>query len=220
MRGGFLLDVGASHYKIRSNTYYMDIALGWSGIAVDAIAELGPDYAKHRPRTKFFPMFVSDKSDEDVDFFVVQQNSRLSTADAKAAEAGGQHETRKLKTATLNALLESQGVKKVNLMNMDIELWEPQALAGFDIDKYKPDLVCIEMHPPVRKQIDDYFAKHGYVAIDPYTSWDGTNAYFIPKEALPKFLARKDVDGLAAQEAKPAPDSAADAHDEHEHVHN
>jgi hypothetical protein len=52
-KGGFLLDVGASHYKVRSTTHYLDVALGWRGIAVDAIAELGPDYVKHRPRTKF-----------------------------------------------------------------------------------------------------------------------------------------------------------------------
>jgi hypothetical protein len=198
-RGGFLLDVGASHYKTRSTTHYMDVALGWHGIAIDAIAEFAPDYAKHRPRTKFFPVFVSDKSDDDVDFFVILNNSRLSTADKATAEAAGAHETRPMKTVTLNALLDSQGVKEIDLLSMDIELWEPAALAGFDIDRFKPELVVIESHPQVRDKIFDYFAKHDYVELAKYSTWDGRNAYFIPRADLAAFEARK------AEAVTPAP---------------
>ncbi len=32
---------------------------------------------------------------------------------------------------------------------MDIELSEPKALAGFTIERFKPELVCIEAHPEV-----------------------------------------------------------------------
>jgi FkbM family methyltransferase len=202
-KGGFLLDVGASHYKIRSTTYYLDVALGWRGIAVDAIAELGPDFVKYRPRTKFFGVFVSDRTDADVDFFVVLKNSRLSTADPKLAKAAGAHETRRLKTVTLNDLLESQGVEEIDLLSMDVELWEPRALAGFDIDKYKPELVVIESHAPVRQALYGYFAAHNYVEIEKYTKWDGRNAYFIPKADLPKFLAREGIDELAPVDPTP-----------------
>jgi FkbM family methyltransferase len=190
-KGGFLLDVGASHYKVRSTTHYLDVALGWRGIAVDAIAELGPDYVKHRPARSF--SVSSSATSPTTDFFVILKNSRLSTADAKVANAAGAHETRTMKTVTLNDLLESQGVKEIDLLSMDIELWEPRALAGFNIDKYKPELVVIEVHAPVREALYSYFAKHNYVEIEKYTRWDGRNAYFIPREDLPKFLARKSV---------------------------
>jgi len=191
-KGGFLVDVGASHYKTRSTTHYLDVALGWHGIAIDAIEELAADYARYRPRTKFFPVFVSDRSDEDVDFHVILGNSRLSTASTEAAQAHrGAQEIRKLKTVTLNALLESQGVEKIDLLSMDIELWEPKALAGFDIDRYQPELVVIEAHPPVRDEIFAYFAAHDYVLLEQYSKWDGRNAYFIPKAHLARFEARK-----------------------------
>jgi len=198
-KGGFLLDVGASHYKTRSTTHYMDVALGWHGIAVDALGEFAADYAKHRPRTKFFPVFVSDKSDQDVDFYVIASNSRLSTADrATAQRTGSKNKVVPMKTVTLDALLDSQGVKEIDLLSMDIEMWEPKALAGFDIDRFKPELVVIESHPPVRAQIFDYFAKHGYAEIEQYSKWDGRNAYFVPKDDLPKFLARKAAEIVAA----------------------
>lgn len=190
--GGFLLDVGASHYQTRSTTHYLDVALGWRGIAVDAIAEYAADYAKFRPRTKFFPAFVSDRSDQTVDFFVKLDNPRESTADAALAKSfERRREVRELPTVTLDAILEAEKVDEIDLLSIDIELWEPKALAGFSIDRYKPELVVIEWHPPVQEELARYFAEHRYVRIDKYSDWDGRNAYFVPAEDLPKFLARE-----------------------------
>lgn len=190
-RNGFFLDVGASHFRDRSTTHYVDVALGWSGIAIDAIAEFAEGYARHRPRTKFFAILVSDTSDENVDFYVNTDDSKKSTARRELADTFQHTQTRKIQTTTLDDLLDSQGVKTIDLLSMDIELWEPQALAGFDIDRFKPKLVVIESHPPVRDQIYRYFAEHGYAEIDKYTKWDGSNAYFVPAEDLPAFLARQ-----------------------------
>tara|TARA_B110000908_G_C9988208_1_gene328558 strand:+ start:82 stop:279 length:198 start_codon:yes stop_codon:yes gene_type:complete len=64
---------------------------------------------------------------------------------------------------------------------MDIELSEPQALKGFNIKKYKPKLVCIEVHDAVKKQIYAYFKAHNYVEIKKYSQFDPLNAYFKPK---------------------------------------
>jgi hypothetical protein len=50
-RGGTFVDVGSNHYRSLSNTYYLDQTLGWTGVAIDAQEEYGPDYVKHRPRT-------------------------------------------------------------------------------------------------------------------------------------------------------------------------
>jgi hypothetical protein len=66
---------------------------------------------------------------------------------------------------------------------MDIELHEPQALKGFDIDRFKPSLVCIEALLPVRQQILDYFAEHGYVVVGKYVWMDLENLYFVPRPA-------------------------------------
>ena len=51
---------------------------------------------------------------------------------------------------------------------------------------------------PVREALYSYFANHNCVEIEKYTKWDGRNAYFVPKEDMPKFLARTRVDELAA----------------------
>jgi len=193
-RGGFFLDVGASHYRDRSTTFYLDRALGWHGIAVDAIEEFAADYAKYRPRTRFFAALVSDRSDENLEFFLNTRNSRLSTIDKETASTfGGNQQVRKMTTISLDDLLDSQGVTRLDLLSMDIELWEPQALAGFDIGRFAPALVVIEAHPPVRDQLYDYFRAHDYVEVEKYTRWDGRNAYFVPAADLPAFLARPSL---------------------------
>ena len=61
---------------------------------------------------------------------------------------------------------------------MDIELHEPTALKGFDIDGFKPALVCIEALLLVRQKILDYFAAHRYVLVGKYIWADRENMYF------------------------------------------
>ncbi len=68
---------------------------------------------------------------------------------------------------------------------MDIELGEPAALAGFDMDRFKPQLVCIEAldeGTEVKDQIIAYLTVHGYERLDKYLEYDGDNWYFRPKE--------------------------------------
>ena len=62
-RDGVFLDVGANHYRNENNTYFLEQSLGWSGIAVDALADFAADYKAYRPRTRFVPMFASDTTD-------------------------------------------------------------------------------------------------------------------------------------------------------------
>ncbi len=182
-RGGVFLDVGASHYQEGSNTYYLEHHLDWSGIAIDAMQEFAAGYAQHRPRTRFVAMFASDRADDTAQLFVSASNqfvASVSQASVERETAGGQGVARSVPTTTLNRVLEQAGVTKIDLLNMDIELSEPKALAGFDIGRYRPELVCIEAQPETRQQILDYFDEHGYQLVGKYLRVDPTNLYFRP----------------------------------------
>lgn len=63
---------------------------------------------------------------------------------------------------------------------MDIEDGEPAALAGFNIQRWKPRLVCIEMHPSVAAAINEYFNQNDYVRLKSFTYVDGLNGYYVP----------------------------------------
>jgi FkbM family methyltransferase len=183
-RGGTFVDVGSNHYRTYSNTYYLDQTLGWSGIAIDAQEEYGPDYAKHRPRTKFFSFFVSDRSDESETLFI-PGTSKLVASSSKgfSGRFDSSPEERKVATITLNHLLDRAGSSKVDFVSMDIELAELKALAGFDIERFKPSLVVVESHPDIRQQLLDYFVKHRYSVVGRYLRADPDNLWFAPSDA-------------------------------------
>ena len=180
-RGGVFVDVGANHYRDSSTTFYLEEKLGWSGLAVEPLVQFEADYKVHRPRTKFLPFFVSDVSDEQAKMYVLDQHTVVSSADRKFTERTGANPREvSVPTITMNDLLTKNGVDKIDFLSMDIELWEPKALAGFDIRRFRPELVCIEAHAEVRQQILDYFARNGYVIVGKYLPADEHNLYFMP----------------------------------------
>lgn len=178
-KGGFFVDVGSYHWEELSNTYFLEKYLGWSGIAIDAQAEFAEGYEKYRPKTKFFSYAVSDKSGGTLKLYLAWGLSSVDRGWLKKY-SGKDIEQRAVDvpTITLNDLLEQNHVAKINFLSMDIEGAEPAALAGFDIETYKPELVCIEVAPDNREKLVAYFEKHGYERID--EKRDSTNWYFRP----------------------------------------
>jgi FkbM family methyltransferase len=185
-RGGVFVDVGAAHYKSASNTYYLEHELGWSGIAIEPLRHFEADWVQHRPRTRFRPFFVSDVSDGSVKLYTYGEKFAASSSDRTWVERFGDNprEVSTL-TITLDDLLNREKIETFDFLSMDIELAEPKALAGFDIERFRPSLVCIEAHPEVRQQILDYFARHNYVVIGKYLRADEKNLYFAPRTSAP-----------------------------------
>ena len=135
-RGGVFVDVGSADAREGSNTYYLEAQLGWSGIAVDALAEYGPTYLTHRPKTQFFPLFVGDHSDDRAVIYVANRRTTVSSVSRDFSTFYADEDdvtARSVPTITLNDLLVKSGVTHVDFLSMDIELSEPMALAGFDL---------------------------------------------------------------------------------------
>jgi len=184
-RDGFFLDVGCAWPKKHSNTYYLESELGWSGIGVDALPEYARRWKNQRPRSKFFNYLVGDRSGSVETFFRAPHLPGISSVRPRPSFSGKKvdYEEIKIPTITLTKLLEDNGISKLALLSMDIEGAEMPALAGFDIDRFRPELVCIEMYHAGRENILRYFAAHGYEHLDRYLPYDGLNYYFAPKPA-------------------------------------
>jgi FkbM family methyltransferase len=179
-RQGFFVDVGCASPIANSNTYYLEHHLGWTGIGVDALAEYAPAWKQKRPGSRFFAFLVSDHSDT-VDTFYRSELRGISSVQKRNIAPGGdavKWEEMKVPTTTLNKLLDQNGVTRIDFLNMDIEGHEPPALAGFDIDRFKPELVCIEAKPENREKIMKYFTDHRYRRLKRYIPYDEVNYYF------------------------------------------
>jgi FkbM family methyltransferase len=156
-RDGVFVDVGANDYKRFSNTYYLETALGWSGLAIEPQSKFAADYLKFRPKTTFVPLFVSDVSNEQATLYV-PSNDLVASKSREFAETGGGPDIDVVSaaTTTLDDILARSGINHVDFLSMDIELAEPEALTGFSIGRFEPALVCVEGHLPVRQQVLDY----------------------------------------------------------------
>jgi FkbM family methyltransferase len=185
-RGGFFLDVGCAWAIRSSNTYYLEKHLGWKGIGIDALAEYGPSWARERPRSRFFSYLVTDQSGV-VETFFKSPNPGLSST-SKSMASGKifgevlEPEVVRIETITLDDLLDREGVTKIDLLSMDIEGHEPFALAGFDIERFQPELAVVERKVvEVKDGADDvqrYFERHGYRLLEKYDRFDSVNRYF------------------------------------------
>jgi FkbM family methyltransferase len=187
-RDGFFLDVGAYHWQRNSTTLYLEKHLGWSGISIDALERFRAGYEENRPRTHFFSYIVSDRSGELATIYVADALSSVNQdhldSFSTMREQIDKIEPKPLQvpTITLTDLLEREKVERIDFLSMDIEGHEPTALAGFDIERFRPELVCIEIGDGTSDRITAYFEEHGYERIDAYRAYDPVNGYFRQKQ--------------------------------------
>jgi hypothetical protein len=180
-RDGVFVDIGAYHAKEGSNTYRLERDFGWTGLAIDANPVYASEYPAARPKTVFVNAFVGGEDTGTGTLYVSDGNDGVASGDRRFTEQWGQiSRTVRSPKRTLDSLLRQHHLGKIDYLSMDIELGEPLALRGFDIDRYHPALVSVEAHAPVREQILEYFARHGYVLIGQYLRADPLNYWFRP----------------------------------------
>lgn len=183
-RKGFFLDVGCAWPIKASNTFYLEHRLGWSGLAVDALPDYADAWKKRRRRSKFFNYLVTDRSGTVESFFRSELLGISTMRPPKEFEGREiKYEEIRVPTITLTNLLDQNGVSQVDFVSMDIEGAELLALAGFDIDRFRPQLACVEAKVENREKIMQYFAAHRYERIERYFQRDQVNYYFTPKGA-------------------------------------
>jgi hypothetical protein len=191
MRGGVFADIGAWKWKDENNTLALEQQLGWSGIAVDAVADYAQDWRANRPRSQFVVAFIDSVDGQprtmDVPMLAPQIASAHDNDNMHRTYAAYEGKVRKVHStsATLDTVLDRANIAKLDFLSLDIELQEPAALAGFSVARFRPRLVCVEAHPPARQQIIDYFSRHDYAVVGRYLRLDSSNLYFAPLPVSP-----------------------------------
>jgi FkbM family methyltransferase len=190
-RGRFV-DVGAGHYRDHSTTYFLERHRSWRGVAVDANADWAADYARFRPRTTFVTAFVGDREGGEAEFAVAR--NPLFSSGVLPLPADAVVRRVRVPRRTLDAILQERGLGRVDFLSIDVEGAEAAVLAGFDLRRYRPALVCIEVDKPGRERLFDWFRAAGYRELDAYRGVNEWNAYFTPIAPAPVPPGAKTVD--------------------------
>ena len=166
---GFYVDVGSFHPIDRNNTYLLYLNK-WRGINID-ISQFSIDLFNFlRPDDLNLKCAVSDK-EQIVKVFFQKELSQLSTTDEKQAKKvfQGKIKSKEIQAYTLDYIIENSihRNKEIDLLDIDVEGADYKVLLGLNFEKYKPKLICVEIH---NKNIKDdriykFLTSKGYILI-------------------------------------------------------
>ena len=179
---GFYIDVGCYHPLHRNNTFLLH-KNGWSGINID-IHQFSIDLFNYlRPDDVNLNCAVSN-SNGVTKMFYQKKLSQLSTIDEKQAKIAfqGNIKTSEIKCFTLNAILEKFKFndKKIDLLDIDVEGADLKVLKGFSLEKFKPELICVEIHEKEIKnsEIYKYLSNFSYELV-----WSGVFSHIFKSKS-------------------------------------
>lgn len=167
MRNGIYIEAGANNGLRQSNTAYFEFYLGWKGLLIEPIPELAEECSRRRPASivEQYALVSKNGAPSTVSMTYCNLMSIVNGArgspemDADHIERGKQFlkkgdepRTVSVPTACLSSLIDKHNLSNVDLLSLDVEGFEEQALGGIDWDRHSPSWIIVEANDPVAIQ--------------------------------------------------------------------
>ena len=145
---GFYVDVGCYHPIHRNNTYLL-YKKNWNGINIDT-SQFSIDLFDYmRPNDLNYNCAISNKN-EVIKLFYQKELSQLSTTESAQAKKvfQGNIKEKEIQAFTLDEILNKSKYKnsKIDFLDIDVEGADLKVLEGLSFEKFKPELICVEIH--------------------------------------------------------------------------
>ncbi|HZR76044.1 FkbM family methyltransferase [Bradyrhizobium sp.] len=164
--GGIFVEAGANDGQNQSNTAYFARHRGWRGVLVEPIPELAERCRVARPESivENCALVASDADGESVPMTFCGLMSVVdggwSDAEAERAHVETGRQIQSLTTyhvdvpgRSLSHLLDKHRLNRVDLLSLDVEGFERQALEGLDLLRHRPSFILVEAR--FREEIDE-----------------------------------------------------------------
>ena len=163
---GIYIDVGCNH-PIKYNNTYLLYKRGWKGINIDLDIKSIKEFKKFRPNDYNVNRVVSN--DEKIkEIYYYHERSAINTLSKDLVDFRTNKPQKILKeqTSTLNKIIEDSPFKneKINLISIDIENHEYEALVNFNFNKYKIDVIVTECTDITQKKLEVYNQSIEYIS--------------------------------------------------------
>ena len=161
VKRGVFIDLGCNH-PIKFNNTYLLYKRGWRGINIDLDKESIDEFNKIRDKDYNVRSLISTNIGEEKEIYYYHSRSAINTLSRELLE---QRNTKKdsIKifketTNTLENIIEKSPFKnqKINLLSIDIENHEYEALKCFNFTKFRIDVIVIEIHDLSQKKLEIY----------------------------------------------------------------
>jgi FkbM family methyltransferase len=151
---GIYIDIGSYHPFNGSNTYKL-FSRGWCGINVDLDQQTIDTFNYFRPNDENICAAVSNNVEEKKLYFH-HNRSAINTLVEKMGHRA--KEIRKIKTTTLNNILERSKFKSsdIDFLSIDVEGHELDVIKGINLEKFSIKIIVIEYQDPTMKKVEFY----------------------------------------------------------------
>jgi FkbM family methyltransferase len=135
---GISLECGAADGITASATKFFEESLGWKTINIEALPESYEKLIKNRPLSINIHAVLADSEGEA--YF---QKNTIAPLSSKIVKNDGEN-TYKIKKTTYKKVIEDLKITYLDLMVLDVEYHETEALIGMEGAKILPDILCVE----------------------------------------------------------------------------
>lgn len=166
---GYFVEVGCIDGKRFSNTLYFE-ELGWKGMCIEAHADYIGLIKKNRPNSTVLHCAVGEKDEDEVVFYANPRGS-LSSLDKSTEEKWKRDyadyftkfEEQRVNKRTLSTIFKKYNVNAIDVLSIDIEGYEVEALEGLDLDFVKPKVIVVEYNSNEhRKRLVQLLSPYNY----------------------------------------------------------
>ena len=156
--GGFFVEAGANDGYAQSNTYFFERLRGWTGLLIEPVPALAAACRRNRRGPVIEAALVAEaRPGETVGLHYAGLMSTMdgalggSAATARHVAQGlevqglaGSHRL-DVPARSLSSILDEWGINRpIDLLSLDVEGAEADALRGLDFARHAPRFVCVE----------------------------------------------------------------------------
>lgn len=165
--GGFFVEAGANDGISQTNTLYLEKYQGWKGMLIEAVPELASACRINRPAcivenaalvSTGYPKTTIPMRYCNLMSVVSGAMRNVDEEEAHIAKGCALQQIQsymiEAPARTLNSILDRRGVSHIDLLSLDVEGYELEALRGLDFSRWRPTLMLIEARD--REGIDAY----------------------------------------------------------------
>ena len=176
--GGTFLEAGAHDGYTQSNTYFLERHRGWSGVLVEPVPELRAKCERRRPRARVLgcALVGPEHPDPDITIHFGDLMSTVGVSDHAAgglAVAGRRAYSMPVPARTLSAVLDEAAIGALDVLVLDLEGHELEALRGLDLERHTPRYIMLEtLHRGVQQPALDAALASRYEFTEALSDYD------------------------------------------------